>query len=87
MNGSDLVEWNLARELKIDPPKRRIIEACFYERQADENLFETAERLLVFSALSHTGNNQKKASVVLGVSSRRLNYIMEKLGWRRKDHK
>ena len=84
---ADLDEWNLARELHVDPPNRRIIDSCIAMRQVDEDLFQTAERLLVFSALSHTGNNQLKASRILGVSARKLNYMMEKLGWRRKDHK
>ena len=85
MHMSDLGEWNLARELKIDPPKRSIIDSCRAENLADENLFQTAERLLIFHALAHTGNIQLKASRILGVSSRALNYRLGELGWRRID--
>jgi len=56
-------------------------------RKVGENLFETAERMLVTEAITETYGQQKKAGVLLGISPRVLNYKLGNYGLRPIDEK
>lgn len=76
-----------AKRLNISAPSMLILWSVLRERQPDENLFDSAERLLLFQALAECVGVQGKAAELLGITKRVMNYKCERLGWRIKDLK
>lgn len=83
-----MTSGDLAERLGLkSPPTFGILAACMAERRPGEDLLEVARRLLTFEALLSGEGLQKHAAEVMGITARRLDYIMSDLRWRPLDRK
>ncbi len=63
--------------------------AAYCERESweSESLLDVSNRLMVMAVYEETGWNQKKASEMLRISRRRMNYTLERWGLTKKEEK